>query len=156
MRNHVHLAAVPRFFRTLASELLFILVILCSRRGAVLAADLRYAEHGLPTLIDGRGALRGGKSEAGGSEGSFGPAIVDAGDMPVHRVRGGVAVQLVADVDEVLDGCDVDIVDGGEVEDDGFESGFIGFDGEGFATARARVVPRAILGCGSVNATCGV
>ena len=120
------------------------------------AANLRYAEDGLPTLIDGRVAFRGGKSEAGGGEGSFGPAVVDAGDMPVYRVRGGVAVQLVADVDEMLDGCDVDIVDGGEVEDDGFEGGFIGFDGEGFAAARARVVPWAILSCGSVNAICGV
>lgn len=65
--------------------------------------------------------------------------------MPVYGVRGSVAVELVADVDEMLDGCDVDIIDGGEVEDDGFEGGLLGFDGDGFAAARARVVPRAIL-----------
>ena len=65
--------------------------------------------------------------------------------MPVYGVRGSVAVELVADVDEMLDGCDVDIIDRGEVEDDGFEGGLFGFDGDGFAAARARVVPRAVL-----------
>jgi hypothetical protein len=37
--------------------------------------------------------------------------------MPVYFVRGSVAVELVADVDEVLDGGYIDVVDGGEVKD---------------------------------------
>ena len=71
--------------------------------------------------------------------------------MPIHSVRGGVAVKLVTDVDEVLDRGDVDIVDGGKVEDDGFEGGFVGFDGNGFAAAGARIVPGAILCCMSAS-----
>ncbi len=65
--------------------------------------------------------------------------------MPIYFVRGGVAVKLVADIDEVLDGCDVDVVDGREVEDDGFEGGFVGFVWRGAATAWAWVVPGTIL-----------
>ena len=41
--------------------------------------------------------------ETCGGKGTFGPAIVDASEMPVYVVRGGVAVKLVADVDEMLD-----------------------------------------------------
>lgn len=149
VRHRVHLgaadAAMSRFFRPLAYQLLLVLVVLCGRRGTVHPADFRHAEDGLPALKGRRVALRGGEAEAGGGKGSFGPAVVDAGKMPVYGVRGGVAVKLVADVNEVLHGCDVDIVDGGEVEDDGFEGGSVGFDGDGFAAARARVVPRAVL-----------
>lgn len=72
--------------------------------------------------------------------------------MPVYGVWGGVAVELIADVDEVLDGCDVDVVDGGEVEDDGFEGGLVGLDGNGFAAARTGVVPGAVLSCVLVEA----
>ena len=71
--------------------------------------------------------------------------------MPVYRVRGGVAVKLVTDVDEILDRGDVDIVDGGKVEDDGFEGGFVGLDGNALAAARARIVPGAILCCMSAS-----
>lgn len=67
--------------------------------------------------------------------------------MPVYGVRSGIAVELVADVDELLDRCDVDVVNGREVEDDGFEGRFVRFDRDGFAAARARVVPGAILSC---------
>ncbi len=118
----------------------------------MLTANVRDAEDGLPALKDGGFALGSGESEAGGGEGAFGPAVVDAGEMPVDGVWGGVAVELVADVDEVLDGGDIDVVNGGEVEDDGFEGGFVGFDGDGLAAAGAGVVPGAILGCVLVNA----
>lgn len=138
-------AAPHRFLRALAPELLFVLRVLGDGRGAVLSANVGHAEDGLPALEGRRAGLRGRKAEAGGGEGAFGPAVVDAGEVPVHRVRGGVAVELVADVDEVLDGCDVDVVDRGEVEDDGFEGGFVGLDGDGSAAARARVVPGPIL-----------
>ena len=73
--------------------------------------------------------------------------------MPVYRVRSGPAVELVADIDEVLDGRDVDVVDRGEVKDDGFEGRFVGFDGDGLAATRARVVPGAILNNNVVRLT---
>lgn len=146
-------AAAPRFLRPLAPQRLLVHVVLGGRRRAVLAADFRHAEDGLPALECRRVALGGGEAEAGGGEGSLGPAVVDAGEVPVHGVRGGVAVELVADVDEVLDRRDVDVVDGGEVKDDGFEGGFVGLDGDGLAAARARVVPGAVLGCVLVDAT---
>ena len=156
VRDHVFLAAAdaagPGFFRALASQLLLVLAILCDRGRTMLSANFRHAEHGLPTLKGLRPGLRSGEPETGGGQGPFSPAVVDAGDMPVYDVRGGVTVELVADVDEVLDGCDVDVVDGGEVKDDGPEGGFVGFDRFGSATARARVVPWAILGCVLVNA----
>lgn len=41
--------------------------------------------------------------------------------MPVDDGGRRVAVELVADVDELLHGGDVDVVDGAEVEDDGAE-----------------------------------
>ena len=155
VRNHVGLvaadaaaAATGFILRALALELLFVLVVGGDGRGAVLAANVGDAEDGLPALKGRDVALpRGREAEAGGGEGPLGPAVVDAGEVPVHRVRGGVAVQLVADIDEVLDGGDVDVVDRGEVEDDGFEGRFVGFDGDGFAAARAGVVPGAILSC---------
>ena len=137
--------AVPHFFRALAFELLLVDGVLGGGGGAVDAADFGDAEDGLPAFEAGGVALGGGEAEAGGGEGPFGPAVVDAGEVPVDRVRGGVAVELVADVDEVLHGCDVDVVDGGEVEDDGFEGGIVGFDGDGFAATRAGVVPGAVL-----------
>lgn len=56
-----------------------------------------------------------------------------------------MAVELVAHVDEVLDGGDVDVVDGGEVEDDGFEDRTV--VAAGYVTlAWAGVVPRAVAG----------
>lgn len=146
-------AAVPQFVRALALEFLFVDVVLGGGGGAVDAADFGDAEDGLPALEAGAVASpRGGEAEAGGGKGAFGPAVVDAGEVPVDRVRGGVAVELVADVDEVLHRGDVDVVDGGEVEDDGFEGGFVGFDGGGFAAAWAGVVPGPVLGCGLVDA----
>jgi len=65
--------------------------------------------------------------------------------VPFDLVRGGVAVELVADIDEVLDRGDVDVVDGGEVEDDGFEGREAGCVGRGAAAAGARVVPGSVL-----------
>ena len=146
VRDDVRLALDARLLGALAPERLFVLAVLGRRRGAVLSADLRHAEDGLPAL-DGRLAVlwRGGVAEPGRDEGPFGPAVVDAGEVPVHGVGGGVAVELVADVDEVLDDCDVNVVDRGQVEDDGFEGWLVRFDGYGSTTARAGVVPRAIL-----------
>lgn len=111
------------------------------------AADLGDAEDGLPPVEeDGGGSVAGGGvAEAGGGEGAFRPPVVDAGEVPLDLVRGGVTVELVADVDEVLDRGDVDVVDGGEVEDDGFEGREAGCVGRGPARAGARVVPGSVL-----------
>ena len=109
-----------------------------------MAADLSDTENGFPALETWL-ALRGWVTETGGGKGAFCPAVVDAGEMPVYFFRSGVAVKLVADVDEVLDGRDVDVVDGRKVEDDGFEGGLMGFVWRDAATAWAWVVPRTIL-----------
>ena len=147
MRNHIRLADVLNihFLGALAPQLLFVLAVLCRRRGAVLSANLRHAEYGLPALKGRLAVVGGGVAETGRGEGPFGPAVVDAGEVPVHGVRGGVAVELVADIDKVLDDCDVDVVDGGQVEDDGFQGWLVRFDGYRSTTARTGVVPGAIL-----------
>ena len=126
---------------------LLVLGRLRRRRGTVLPAELGHAEDGLPSLVCGgaTGVLGGRVPEPGGGEGALGPAVVDAGDVPVHLLRGGVAVQLVAHVDQVLDGSDVDVVDGREVEDDGFEGGAVRLLDQWVTTAWAWVVPGAVL-----------
>ena len=117
----------------------------CSR-GTILAADLRDGEDGFPAGKDLVAAVGSGVAEAGGGKGALGPAVVDAGEVPVYIFGGGVAVELVADVDEVLDGCNVDVVDGAEVKDYGFKGWFVGLDHRGFAAAWAGVIPGAVLG----------
>jgi len=74
--------------------------------------------------------------------------------VPVDFVGGGVAVELVADVDEVLDGGNVDIVDGGEVEDDSFEGGLKGVVGGLAVAAGAGVVPGAVLLVSKISRAC--
>ena len=143
VRNHIRFA--DALIGALAPQRLFVLVVLCGRCGAMLSANVRHAEHGLPALIGRLALWRGGVAETGRGEGPFGPAVVDAGEVPVHGVRGGVAVELVADIDEVLDDCDINVVDGGQVEDDSFEGWLVRFDGYGSTTARAGIVPGAIL-----------
>jgi len=65
------------------------------------AADFGDAEDGFPAVEDdgGGGVVGGGVAEAGGGESTFGPAVVDAGEVPFNFVGGGITVQLVADVD---------------------------------------------------------
>ena len=156
VRNRICLVAadavVPPFLRTLASQLLLIHIILCSRRRTMNSADFRHAKNRLPALNGRRITSGSGKPEASGGKGSFTPAVVDAGEMPVYGVGGGVTVKLVADVDEVLHRCDVDIVHGREIKDDSFEGGSVGFDRDGFAAARAGIVPGAVLTYVLVNA----
>jgi hypothetical protein len=45
--------------------------------------------------------------------------------VPSDSLGGRISIKLVADVDEILDRGDVDVVDGGEVKDDGSEDGFV-------------------------------
>lgn len=65
--------------------------------------------------------------------------------MPVNPVGRCIAVELVSDIDEVLNGCNVDIVDRRKIKDDGLERGTIGMVDWRFAASRTRVVPRTIL-----------
>ena len=65
--------------------------------------------------------------------------------MPVDPRWCGVMVELVADVEKVLDAGYVDVVDGGEVEDDGFQSRAVRKVRSCAASARAGVVPGTVL-----------
>lgn len=131
--------------RALAFEFLFVFGVLGRGGGAVEAADLGDGEDGFPAFEDGGVAFGGGVAEPGGGEGPFCPAVVDAGEVPVYLVGGGVAVELVAHVDEVLDAGYVDVVDGGEVEDYGFKGGERPFDCRSLSAAWAGVVPWSVL-----------
>ena len=71
--------------------------------GGVGAADLCNAEDGLPAVQAAVALGNAGVAEAGGDEGALGPAVVDGGEMPVDDRGGGVSVELVADVDQLLD-----------------------------------------------------
>jgi len=65
--------------------------------------------------------------------------------MPVYFVGRGVAIQLITNVDEMLDACDVNIIDAAEIEDYRFQGGIIRFDRGGLTAAGAGVVPGSVL-----------
>ena len=116
------------------------------RSGRGLATNVRDGEDGLPAVEGSVGAFRARVAEAGRHEGALGPAVVDGCEVPLYCVRGSPAVELVADVDEMLRGGDIDIVDGGEVEDDSFEGWLVRVGCSNFAFAWARIVPWPIAG----------
>ena len=118
---------------------MFFLGGLGSGRGA---ADFGNAEDGFPAVdfIVGGGRV----AESSRCEGSLGPAAVNSGQMPLHRLRGGISVQLIANVDQGLDTGHVHVVDGLEIEDDGFQSREMRDIRFGSAWLGARVVPRTI------------
>jgi len=80
--------------------------------------NLGEAEHALPPVVDavGPGPL-GRKPEAGRDQRPLGPPVLDAGQVPVHHLGGGVAVELVAHVHQLLHRRHIDIVDGAEIQD---------------------------------------
>lgn len=122
-----------------------IIATLCDRCGTGIAANLRHAEDGLPAIENDAVARRGGIPKAGRGQGATGPSVVDAGDVPINFAGSRVPIELIADIDEVLDGCHVDVVDGREIENDCFESWTIRVIIGKMASARSRVVPRTIL-----------
>lgn len=65
--------------------------------------------------------------------------------MPVNSVGRCVAVELVSDIDEVLNGCNVNVVDRREIKNDSLERGPVGMVDRRLTTSRSRVVPRTIL-----------
>ena len=147
-RNPVRFAGSAGLFevaRPLAPQLALILLVLGRGGGGRGPADLGNGEDGFPAVEDGAVVRRAGVAEAGGGEGALGPAVGDAGEVPIDLLGAGVAIELVAHVNQVLDGSDVDVVDRGEVKDDGFEGGFGGVVGRGAVATWAGVIPGAIL-----------
>ena len=84
-------------------------------RRAVLPANLGHAEDRFPPVVGFSfvALLRRRRvPETGGHEGPLRPAVVDACHVPIDRVRSRVAVQLIAYVDQMLGGGDVDVIHG--------------------------------------------
>lgn len=89
--------------------LLLVLGALGLGGGRRVAAYLSDAEDRLPAVVQTVGAL-GGVAEAGRDEGALGPAVGDAGDVPVDHLGRRVPIQLVAYVDQLLYRCYVYVV----------------------------------------------
>lgn len=85
-------------------------------------------------------------AESSCGEGTPGPARVDTREMPFDDVGRGMAIELVPDVDEVLDGGRIHVVHGGEVEDDGFEMRSAVVDLCLVTGLWTRIVPWSVLG----------
>ena len=143
-RNCIILVRLFEVPRSLPPQFSGVFAVFGYGGGAVRSANFGNAKDGFPALETGL-AFGSWVAKTGGREGALCPAIVDAGKVPVYFVRGGVAVELVADIDEVLDRGYVDIVDGRKVEYDGFEGGFVSINWCGLAAAWAWVIPRTIL-----------
>lgn len=87
----------------------FVDSIRCGRRST---ADRCNIEDGLPGLEGLAFSQRGvGVAETGVGKGTLCPPVVDVCYMPFDTLRGGVAVKLVADINEILDGGCVNVVD---------------------------------------------
>ena len=65
--------------------------------------------------------------------------------MPVHNVRCGMSVKRIAEIDQALNRCYVDVIDGREVEYYGAKGRQL-FNGRGRGGFRAGVAPEAVLG----------
>jgi hypothetical protein len=65
--------------------------------------------------------------------------------VPSDGVWGGIAIKLGPDVHEVLDGGDVDIIDGREIEDDGSQDGLVSRKVDLLTATRARIIPWTVL-----------
>ena len=112
VRSAVGLAVVLDIQGPLALDFPFVFPVLGGGRGRGIATNLGNAEDGLPAAVDGV-IIRGHVvAETRGCQGTFGPAVVDAGEVPVYSLWRGISIQLIADVNEVLHYGDVDIIDG--------------------------------------------
>jgi hypothetical protein len=65
--------------------------------------------------------------------------------VPFDGLGRGIAIKLITDIDEMLYAGDIDIVDRGEVENDGFESWLVVGVVLFVTRAWARVIPWAVL-----------
>lgn len=107
--------AKPRLLsvaRLLAAQFLFILTALGHFGCAGAATDFSNAEDWLPPFKAGFAVRRRRVSKTSRGQSTFGPPIVDAGEMPVNTAGSRVLVELVANIDEMLHRCNIDIVHG--------------------------------------------
>ena len=119
---------------------------LLGNRGSRWPANVGDAEDGLPGL--GSLAIEStwsGVSEAGRDKCTLRPAIVDVGKVPIDLRRGGITIELVTNIDQVLNRGDINIVHGGKVEDDSPENGKIFARNQRLAFPWTRVIPWTIL-----------
>ena len=65
--------------------------------------------------------------------------------MPFDGLGSRIAVELVADINQALDRCDIEMIDRGEIEDDGAQNWAVVVEVDLLATARSRVIPRTVL-----------
>lgn len=101
------------------------------------------AEDRLPTLEDTTFGSRISKTSR--RESSSRPSVVDVCKVPLHLLGSSVAIKLVANINEVLDRGDIDIVDRREIEDDSLEGGEIAVVYSLLSAARTRIVPWSVL-----------
>jgi hypothetical protein len=83
-------------------------------------ANIGNTEEWLPPLIFTI-ALRGSVTKASCGESTLRPSIVDASKMPLDRTGRCVSIKLIPYIDQILNRCYVDIVDGGKVKNDGLQ-----------------------------------
>lgn len=112
----------------------------CCTRGA---SNLSYTENWLPSL-EGIFAVNRRIAKAGVREGTLGPTIIDACEMPLHALGCSVSIELVANIDQVLNRGKVDVVDGREVNDDGLQCWSMIVYIDFLAWPWTWVVPRAV------------
>lgn len=89
-------------------------------------------------------------SETSDGESTLGPAVVDGGKVPFDDGRVGILVELVGKINETLDGSNIDIVDRGEIENDGTEDRTVVFGIDDGTTAWSWVIPWAVTNLGVV------
>lgn len=128
----------------LGAELVFLVPMVRRGGGAVAPTNFGHAENGLPSPRNFAPRARGIPKSPHG-QGAFGPSVVDAGEVPVHFIRRGVFVQLIADVDQDLHRRDIDVVHRGEIQNDGLERGAVRMIVGQLATSGTRIIPRTIL-----------
>jgi hypothetical protein len=93
-------------------------------------------------------------AEAGCCQGTLGPAAADGCKMPFYALGCSVAVELCTYIDKSLNGCDVDVVDSTEVENNGTKNGSV-VVGVGLLSAPwTWVVPWAVTNLG-ITIQCG-
>jgi hypothetical protein len=65
--------------------------------------------------------------------------------VPFDDFGGSVSIELVAGIDETLDGSNVYVIDRGEVKDHGAEGGAVVIEVDGLAPAGAGIIPGTVL-----------
>lgn len=92
--------------------------------------------------------IRGGGRvpEASGDKSPLCPAVLYVGEMPLYRARGRIDIKLVANIDQVLHRCGVNIVDSREVKNDRFKERKVRSILFRLPFARTWVVPGAVTG----------